>query len=397
MESESSSNKILIAIVVVLVVCVGALISWMAFSDTSDTSVSEEIELNDSSDDSDTDELVYDGDAPVYVTVYSHNESSWEYVVNTEEKYFQYREELIERAEVLNEYGIEWNWQTDQPVVEAMVKHEDQEGENVLEYLQTLGVHLDPHAHKNNYADIVYLMEEELGVTATGVIGGLIHVECGREHLNFLDFVSWHDQIELQSDGYVHGSDYPDARWKPTILSDPGMGGHYFDDYSSGVWRPGDEDDFYTDFPDSDIVYIGEGYPHDVTIIGEHHSSGAKVFAEDGTYIKELVAKIKSGELPTGTKDGSQFMYTASVHMRDKGTVTEGGGSVDTAAGIAQFMDEMQVLRGAGDVVFVDFEEAVRIWEEEYDSVPHYMNMESFSFYDDLEEEAFDYCKSTRK
>lgn len=353
----------------------------------------------------DKEDLVYEGDAPVYVTIYAHNEDSWEYIVNTEEKYRSYREGLIERAEVLAEYGVEWNWQTDQPVVEAMIEYEynpefrEREdvseigGANILEHLATLGVHFDPHAHNNNYADIAYLMEERLHVEVTGVIGGTIFVECGTEHLGFQDFVSWHNEIGLQSDGYIYGKDYPNAKWKPTVLSDPGMGGHYFDDLSSGVWKPGEINDFYWHYPENDIVYIGEGYPHDVTIIGENHSSGATVVAENGQYIKELVALIQNKEVPTGTIDGKQFMYTASVHMRDNAIVREGGGEIDTAAGLATFMDELERYRDRGEVIFVDFEEAARIWEEEYDEVPWSIDATKFSFYEELESEASTFCE----
>ena len=408
-EITQSTNKALIGIIVGLVIVLSAVVVWGYYKFSEDASVpdEEQVFVTDNLEDIDNDEvgdLVYDADATVYVTIYSHNEDSWESKVNTEEKYFRYREALIDRAHALAKYDVEWNWQSDQPVIEAMAEYEDDPefravndlsgdaDKNVLEYLETLGVHFDPHAHKNNYADIAYLMEEHLGVDATSVIGGLTHVECGREYLDFLDYMSWHDAIDLQSDGYVYGDDYPDAKWKPEILSDPGMGGHWFDDYSSGVWKPGDEDDFYSHYPNSDIAYIGEGYPHDVTIIGEHHASGAAVWSEDGAYIKELVGKIESAEFPTGVLDGPRFMYTASVHIRDTDVVTEGGNAVNTVEGINSFMDEMQALRDSGKVIFVDFEEAARIWEEEYDSEPYFVNLESFSFYEELKSEAFGRC-----
>lgn len=350
-------------------------------------------------------DLVYSGDTPVYVSIYSHNEDSWESLVNTERKYLDYREHLIERAQVLASYDVEWNWQTDQPVVEAMAKYEndpvfrrkydltDDPDMNVLEYLSTLGVHFDPHAHTNNYADIAYVIENSLGVEATSVIGGLAFLTCGNEYLGFLDFMSWHEAVDLQADGYVYGKDYPEAKWKPEILSDPGMSGHYFDDYSTGVWKPGDEDMFYSHYPDSNIVYIGEGYPHDRIIIGNGHASGSQVFAQDGAYIKELVSKIESGELPTGLLSGERFMYTASVHIRDKDVVTDGGNEANTVDGIKAFMTELQPLRDSGKVIFVDFEEAAEIWKEEYNSVPYFANMEDFSFYDELESGAREHCE----
>jgi hypothetical protein len=429
-QDTNTHKKVLITLVVLLLIAVAGLITlkYMGIDKTEQTS-QEAVEIDESEsaaqndnattpEESDnagdrdpsglaysSEDFVYNGDAPVYVTIYSHNEDSWEAKVNTPEKYYNYREALIERAEALAEYDLEWNWQTDQPVVDAMVEHEYNElfnskynlsgdaDKNVLEYLATLGVHFDPHAHKNNYADIAFIMEEFLGVDATPVIGGLTHVECGKELYGFLDYMSWHEQIDLQPDGYVHGSDFEEARWKPEILSDPGMGGHYFDDYSVGVWKPGNEDDFYNHYPESDITYIGEGYPHDSVVIGSHHASGATVWSQDGAYLKELVEKIQNKELPTGLKTGEAFMYTASVHMRDTDVVTEGGLEVNTIDGISALMDELQPLRDEEKLLFVDFEEAARIWKNEFNELPYFTSLESFSFYGDLKKEAGDFCE----
>jgi len=349
----------------------------------------------------DVNTLVYGKDAPVYVTVYTHNEDSWEALVNSKVKYLEYREGLLERAELLAEYDISWNWQSDQPVVEAMLEYEDDlgvkeegtNGKNILEYLAWQGASLDPHAHTNNYADIVYLMSQ-LGVEPSSVIGGLTHIKCGKEYLGFLDYMSWHEEIDLQADGYVYGEEYPEARWKPEILSDPGMGGHYFDDWSTGLWRPGDGEDFYTDDPTNDIIYVGEGYPHDTLVIGSTHASGVEIHASRGQYIKELVQKIKEGTLPTGTEDGDRFMYTASIHVRDTAIVTEGSEAINTVEGLRTLLEALQPLREQGKIIFVDFEEAADIWQKEYDAVPWHINLESFSFYDEVKEQAQDHCES---
>jgi hypothetical protein len=346
-------------------------------------------------------ELVYEGDAPVYVTVFSHNEDSWNYQVNTEDKYDKYRLALIDRAELLAAYEVPWNWQTDQPVVEAMMTYENDperrertEGMNVLQYLSSIGASLDPHAHKNNYADIVYLIEEELNADASTVIGGTIFEGCGSEYLGFLDFQDWRENVGIAEDGYVYGRDYPEAKWKPEILSDPGMGGHYFDEWHSGVWYPGSNEFFYSNNPYQEIIYIGEGYPHDNLLVGSHQASGAEVFATEGQYIKELVEKIQAGEVPTGTKDGKQFMYTASIHVRDTAVVEESEEKVITLEGLEVMMEELLPLKEEGEIIFVDFEEAARIWVEEYESVPWKLNLDEFSFYEDVRTQAEMYCKT---
>lgn len=345
------------------------------------------------------DELVYSGSAPVYITIYSHNEDSWEDLVNTQVKYEDYRQGLVDRAELLGSYGITWNWQTDQPVVEAMIKYENDpellaktDGKNILQFLQDNGASLDPHAHTNNYADIAFLMEK-LSVKTSGVIGGTVVLDCGKEFLGFLDFQSWHKNIDLQDDGYVHGEDFSTARWKPTVLSDPGMGGHWFDDWSSGVWQPGDAEDFLTHNPVNEIIYIGEGYPHDATIISSEHASSSEVYNTDGQYIKELVKKIADKELPTGTKDGRRFIYTASIHVRDTDIVNDGTVPVNTIEGVTRVMEELKPLKDSGRIIFADFETVAKIWQSEYNSVPWRIDLSSFSFYKETKEQAENFCE----
>lgn len=347
-------------------------------------------------------DYVYSGSAPIYVTIYSHNEDSWESMVNTKVKYIKYREGLLDRIALLQEYGIEWDWQSDQPVIEAMLEYEDDSqllsatgGKNILKYMNDLGISLDPHAHTNNYADIAHLITE-LGANPSQVIGGTVQVKCGSSYLNFLELDDWHKNIDLGADSLVHGEDYPDAVWDPKILSDPGMGGHFFDDWSSGVWQPGNSSDFYTHDPASDIVYVGEGYPHDATIIGPVHASDGEIHASDGQYIKELSEKIADKELPTGTKDGEKFMYTASLHVRDTAIVTESGGTV-TLDGLRSVLEELEPLRAEGKVIYLKFEDVVELWEQEYNSVPYRIDLTSFSFYDDVKLQAQEYCQSRGK
>jgi len=400
---NKKSLIILTSVVVLLVAAVA--ISYFCFSsgridrNDNDNSVVQTLPANNSnSSNSASDDLVYDGKAPVYVTVYSHNEDSWAGLVNTEAKYLQYRQGLVERAKLFSSYGIDWDWQSDQPVVEAMLKYETSQdilattgGKNILQFLSASGASLDPHAHNNNYADIVYLMKQ-LNVTPSGVIGGTIALECGGDLLGFINLASWHNNVRIQNDGYVHGEDYPEALWKPTILSDPGMGHHYFDDWSSGVWRPGDGDSFYSDSPANKIIYIGEGYPHDTEIIGSEHAGGSEIYATDGQYVKELVEKIQNKILPTGRKDGTRFMYTASIHVRDTIIVSESSTSVNTIEGVTKVLNELKPLKDSGKIIFVNFEDAAKIWQTDYKSVPWYIDLTSFSFYDQTKQQAEEYC-----
>lgn len=397
------NKKILIPVVAVLTLAIVGVASFFALnsSDTPDTDTPPTPVEQDSPVEDVLPELVYDGDAKIYVTFYSHNEDSWESLVKTKPKYVEYRTDLIDRAELMAQYNIDWNWQTDLPVVEAMAKYEndpelleDSGGMHVLQYLESLGAQLDPHAHNNNYADIAHVISEA-GATPSNVIGGTIYIKCGRDYLDFLDFDSWHKNIGLMPDGFVHGDIYPDAKWKPLVLSDPGIGGHYFDDWTSGVWKPGDGDDFYNHYPENDIVYIGEGYPHDTLLITHAQTSGAEIYSTEAQYIKELAQKIRDGELPTGTTDGDRFMYTASIHMRDQKTVTKDGVTVSTLEGAEAIIKELlPYWEVYGEIEFVDFQTAAEIWETEYNSVPWQVDLSSFSFYDDVKDQAVDHCES---
>jgi len=87
-------------------------------------------------------------------------------------------------------------------------------------------------------------------------------------------------------------------------------------------------------------------------------------------------------------------MYTASVHFRDKQTVRESDTVVVTKDAIQEFIDILQPYVDQGDVIYVNFEEAARIWVEEYNGVPWQLSLESFSFYEEVKEQAEEYCES---
>ena len=74
-------------------------------------------------------------------------------------------------------------------------------------------------------------------------------------------------------------------------------------------------------------------------------------------------AKIKSGEPESGQ------MYAASIHLRDAPTVTEGGTLVTVNEGLRETLNLLGPLAAAGDVVFVTYGQAARIWAAEMDRV----------------------------
>lgn len=328
---------------------------------------------------------------PIYVTIYSHNEDSWEPLVDTLDEYQFYRENLLERLHLIDSYGATLNWQSDWVVLEAMLRYENGEildstnGKNIVEYMvEDLGFSADPHGHlvEYNYADLAKLISD-LGVEPSGVVGGCLYVECGKEPLVL--YLDWHDIIELDPDGFITGRIYPDYRWRPTILAQPAQQGHYFDDFSSGVWKPGNGDDFYGHSEDNPLVYVGEGYPHDAVLLGPYMSSGARVEYREAGYIKELVAKIRSGELP------ADRIYTASIHVRDLPVVAETG--VPENEALESLLKELEPYVERGCVIYADYEEAADIWAVNYDGVPNTVKIEDFSAYPNILEDFKEFCK----
>ena len=254
---------------------------------------------------------------------------------------------------------------------------------NILQYMvEDLGFSVDPHLHPSdyNYADLAYLIEQ-LGVEPSGVIGGLVTRECVHGEPGFLD---WENELDLSSDGYVHGKMYSDYKWKPEILSGAGSAGHWIDDLSSGMWHPGSGNDFYENQQDGQITMFGQGEDHDKTLVGETEASGGKVFYEDAGYIKELVAKIQSAELPAGK------IYTANIHVRDSETVSTTG--VVTNEALVEILEQLKPYADAGLIKYVTYQEAVDLWKSEYNEEPNIVSIESFSAYPQIEEEQQGYC-----
>ena len=334
----------------------------------------------------------YDNNTPVYVTIYTHNEDGWEGEVGTKTKYLGYRTNLIDRLNLIHDYGAKLNWQSDWGVLLAMTQYEKEElwgdtnGKHIIEYMvDDLGFSADPHTHATtyNYADVAYLFELN-NITPSGVIGGVATLGCENGKMIYNN---WKEVTSLQDDGYVYGNIYPEAKWRPTILAVPAMPGHYFDEFSSGIWKPGT--DVIDNDPNGDVIYVGQGYPHNQNGLGITHASGALIHVENGDYIKELVEKIKNGEVPSGK------MYTASIHLQDKrinrDSLIEGG--VDVNEGLQEILEELKPLADAGYIKYVTYQEAVDIWKTEYNEEPNRLGLESFSIYDESYATGQEHCE----
>jgi len=60
-------------------------------------------------------------------------------------------------------------------------------------------------------------------------------------------------------------------------------------------------------------------------------------------------------------------------------------------------LEELEPLRADGKIIYLKFEDVVEVWEQEYNSVPHRIGLTSFSFYEDVKEQAQEYCLSKAK
>lgn len=345
---------------------------------------------------SDPGTYTYDVQTPVYVSIYFHNEDTWDSIVGSKESYLSYRENLLEKLNLLKEYNAKLNWQTDYVVLEAMSDYEsemDQSNTNnkhILRYLtEDLGFSVDPHTHKYNIADITKLISDQ-GIVSSTVIGGVKAFECEEDGELEGEFTvsDWHETLLLEGDGKIYGDNYG-VSWQPTILSDPGMGGHWYDDFSSGIWRPGNSELFYQHSQTNDIIYVGQGYPHDRSNLGNYQSSGAEVFSENGEYIKELVEMIQTGQVPSGK------IYTASIHVRDQVSVRGGNDiSTNSLSGLLEILLELDQYTNDNSIVYVTFQEAVDVWEDEYNSEPNILPFSQFSMYDETLNQAIESCDS---
>lgn len=323
---------------------------------------------------------------PIYVSFYSHNEEGdyWENLVTDEGAYQEYRADLIARIRLLHEHGVRLNWETDHSTLRAMAAHESGDllettaGKNILRWMvEDMDMVVDPHGHLTtyNYADLAYLIEE-LGVTPSGVVGGFMLIECGEEP-GEVAYADWEQVIELEADGLVRGRRFPDATWEPTVLAQPAMVGHAQDEFSSGVWRPGSVDEFLVHQPEGQLVVVGQGYPHDRLNLGEQNSGGIPVLYESAGYVHELAAMIEAGDVPA---DG---FYTASIHLRDTISLI---GVESTFEGLRQTLDALAPLVASGQVVYLDYEAVVELWESEHNGESSRLEIDRFSIFDEIME-----------
>jgi hypothetical protein len=249
--------------------------------------------------------------------------------------YLNLRARLLDMAALARSYNVRWSFEPDWKVLLAAQDYEDAAamsttgGVNLLRYLRdTMGVAIDPHSHENggyNYTDVAYLLQT-LGVGGSTVIGGHIWDP------SLPQFQEW-DRFRAP----VPGTRYPMEFWRGDILMGSGTPNHVNDPVVSGVWRPKDPFDYWTDDPSGNIACIG-------------------AFKGDTAGITELSGLYRSGQVP------STCMLTASYHVKPA-DITSAGGLTTIETSVIR---PLATLRDSGQIVITDFTALVATWRQEF-------------------------------
>lgn len=272
----------------------------------------------------------------VHVMLFMHNEDSALgdlEAPGTRDRYAQLRNGLVDFINMLHGYNLPFCWQSDWKFLQGVIKFEtpalmtNTNNKNLVRWMsEDMGVSVDPHSHEHygyNYADVAHLMDS-LGVTPTAVIGGHIYDPYSDKFQNWERF-----RTPLQ------GSKYPWAWWRGSILMGSGTPSHTYDPAPSGVWRPKNAYDYWSDDPEGDIVCVGQ---YTGSVAG----------------VSELVNLYKTGAI------AADKMLTASIY---KGQSFPPGNVAAYQDSVVKPLLEMQQR---GEVKIVDFVEAVEIWKNEY-------------------------------
>lgn len=273
---------------------------------------------------------------PIYVSLVSHNEEPlsrrYPNFPEDEASFEKHRDQVVAFAQKLYELDVPYSWQSDWAFLTAVQQFDDgtasTNGKNMVQYLsEDLGVEVDAHAHQTryNYADVNYLIQS-LGITPTGVVGGLIV----------------HPVSDSQYDGItksIQSTLDPSYIWTPKILWGGGSGLHLQDVDASGVWKPKDASHFFEPSEEGALTAVG-------------------TYTSDWAGVKALLAERAAGRLR------SDVMYTVSV-MVDQINIADTDIEDEVYTEIEALADE----RAQGAIQFVNIQEVVQIWEEEFHSL----------------------------
>ncbi|CAN5437099.1 hypothetical protein BH11PSE11_BH11PSE11_22930 [soil metagenome] len=277
--------------------------------------------------------------AKVHVVLFTHIEDNTPSGTlgsdTTRTNYLLWRSRLLTMGQLARDKSLTWVLQPDWKFLLAVQQYDDASamastgGKNVLRYLRdSLGVVIDAHSHEAggyNYTDVAYLLEQ-LGVGGSTVIGGHVWDPTLPE------FAHW-ERFRVP----VAGMRYPSASWRGDILMGSGTPNHTNDPIVSGVWRPKDPLNYWTDDPTANIAAVG-AYKGDIAGIGE------------------LTSLYQTGQV------ASSCMLTSTVHISPSVL-----GSASSLTTLDQtVLTPLQALRSRGEVEVTDFTSLIATWKSRY-------------------------------
>ncbi|MBD3191697.1 MAG: hypothetical protein GF308_13700 [Candidatus Heimdallarchaeota archaeon] len=294
---------------------------------------------------------------PVYVTLAGHIEDGEYYSVC--KFYPQYRNMLLEFAELLKSYYVPFNLQIDYAFFEGAAScetpamQEETNGTNTIDYLaKYCNFEIDPHQGggweepgENNYADVRYLGGEvttEITETAGGVVW---------------DQEEQFTRFNEGESGYLH----PEFTWYPEILTmgvhtNHHLGDFSLDDLTAGIWKPkGFGDDFFTHDEEASMVYIGPGGHH-----SDWFGNREWPFDSVANYVEVLVDYLEEGKIPRGK------MYTVTLAVPQKIIFNE-----TNHVKLTDQLDQLAPLVEEGKVIYEPYSRIVEIWHEEFKAEPN--------------------------
>lgn len=274
----------------------------------------------------------------IYISIVTHNEEPDGKPIHPdftkdETVFWEQRDAVVTFAQMLKELNVGYNWQSDWNFLLAVTMFDDgtpsTNNKNIVRYLaEDLGMSIGPHAHESThtYADVAALIDQ-LGVTPNGVVGGFLLSPANRSKLEYL-------RNPIEGDVY-------DYTWTPKILWGGGSPGHRADPEVSGVWLPTNTKNYFTHDENGSLPDVG-------------------TYLSNWEGVDELIALQVANKLTPG------LIYTSSIMITQDYLLTTTGRD-----DVRSHIEALQDAVSDGRVVFSDIETVVKIWEEDYNSVPN--------------------------
>ncbi|MFB3897825.1 MAG: hypothetical protein ACE14V_16160 [bacterium] len=283
---------------------------------------------------------------PIYINIVIHTEAppdSPNFEIDTT-SFWEYRQRLIEFANMLSKNTVMINYQTEWNFAKAVALYDDgtpdTHGKNVFRYLrEDLGFEIDPHSHETtfhsvdyNYADVVHLIQLT-GVTPSRVAGGFIAAPPQDSQLEQF----WNQIV---------GCAYSASTWQANILWGAATYLHTNETclWASGIWKPKDAYHFLVHDSTAPIPNIGTYGSSDTTDQHWHN-------------FMRLVQLQRDGLLPLGK------IYTCTIFVPHT--------DLNITEYITEFEQRLHQYLPDTSLHWVGLQQVINIWKTEYNSEPN--------------------------